>query len=150
MLNLHKQRNGVDDRRRTFQWQLYPLTTKQTTQSTKDLRLEDHDMLPHSLMFSDRLETPHTRPFFWRYCLDAIRYLCISLPHGSALLRSRTTLHDDNEHYCASTTVLYYKPDRNCHAPMRPATQNGDLGRKRLLLGATTASKCPGNAPIIR
>ena len=30
----------MDDPRRTFRWQLYALTTKKTTQSSKDLRLE--------------------------------------------------------------------------------------------------------------
>ena len=44
----------------------------------EDLQLEDHDMLPDRLDFSDRLEAPLTRPSSRRYCLIVIRRLAVS------------------------------------------------------------------------
>ena len=70
-------------------------------QTAKIYQVEDYDMLPDHFDSSKSLEKPHTRSFSWRYFLDVIRYLCVSLAHGSALLWSRTSFHTDNEHHPA-------------------------------------------------
>lgn len=44
----------------------------------EDLQLEDLDILPDRLDFSDRLESPLTRPFPRRYCFIVIRRSAVS------------------------------------------------------------------------
>lgn len=56
-------------------------------------------MLLDRLDFTEGLEVPHTRSFLWRYCHNVIRYLCITLAQGLALLWWRTPFRTDNEHH---------------------------------------------------